>query len=117
MSALTPRQRQCLDIIEGGIARNGVSPSYDEIAAAMGLASRGRICMLVDGLESRGAVRRVPGCPRALTVVKPGEATDAIAFLDPDTRAAVRAYARRQSVSIEAGLAEVARKFFMGVSA
>jgi len=117
MSALTPRQRQCLDIIENGISRNGVSPDYQQIADAMGLVSKSGVHRIVGHLEARGAIRRVPGRARAIALVDPSRASDALAFLDADTLQSVRKYARRHDLSPEAALAAVARKYFMGRAA
>jgi SOS-response transcriptional repressor LexA len=68
---LTVDQARCLGVIERGLAEGGVCPSYDEIAAALGLASKSGVKRLIDGLEARGRIRCLPFKPRAIEVLDP----------------------------------------------
>jgi repressor LexA len=63
---LTKMQSRALDFIASG----DLSPSLQEIADHLGLVSRSGAARLVDGLEERGFVRRIPHRPRSLVVVK-----------------------------------------------
>ncbi|RWB29619.1 hypothetical protein [Mesorhizobium sp.] len=75
MTGLTPRQSDALSFIRSHQAKNGFSPSYDEIAAGIGLASRSRAFDLVKGLERRGAVRTRPGMNRTIEIIE-GQGAD-----------------------------------------
>lgn len=63
MSALglMPRQRDALAYISAYINSRGYSPSYLEIAAAIGLGSKSGVHRLVTALEKRGHIRRGRG--------------------------------------------------------
>jgi SOS-response transcriptional repressor LexA len=67
---LTARQKQLLDFIRSEIARCGVAPSYDEMAAAIGVRSKSGVNRLLLGLEERGAIRRLPSRRRAIEVIE-----------------------------------------------
>lgn len=54
---LTERQRDAMLFVQGFIDRHGFSPTYDEIAAALGLKSKSGIHRLVYGLVERGYLR------------------------------------------------------------
>ena len=69
-AGLTPKQRLLLDfIVRYQRERRGVSPSFDEMARALGLASKSGIHRLVEGLVARGALVRMPNQARTLQVV------------------------------------------------
>lgn len=68
---LTQRMREARDYIDHYIrAHGGVSPSFEEIKTGLGLASKGRVHMLVENLVERGYLRR-RGCHRGLEVIRP----------------------------------------------
>jgi repressor LexA len=72
MIGLTRKQRELLDFIAGWIERNnGVCPSYEEMMAGVGNASKSGIHRLVVALEGRGAIRRLPHCKRAIEIILP----------------------------------------------
>jgi repressor LexA len=72
---LTPKQHELLLFIHKRIKETGVSPSFDEMKAALNLASKSGIHRLITALEERGFLRRLPHRARALEVVKlPGDA-------------------------------------------
>jgi SOS-response transcriptional repressor LexA len=50
-------------------SNNACCPSYDEMMVSLGLRSKGRISRLIDALEERGHIRRLPGKVRAIEVV------------------------------------------------
>ncbi|SMF47788.1 LexA DNA binding domain-containing protein [Azospirillum oryzae] len=69
-AGLTPKQRALLDFIARyQRERRGVSPSFDEMAHAIGLASKSGVHRLIEGLVARGALERLPHQARALRVV------------------------------------------------
>lgn len=67
---LTRKQRELLifiaDYIEGN---NGLGPTLDEMAKALGLKAKSGAHRLVEGLEERGFIRRIPNRARAIEVL------------------------------------------------
>ncbi|HEX3700723.1 MAG TPA: transcriptional repressor LexA [Phenylobacterium sp.] len=75
---LTRKQHELLMYIHERIKETGVSPSFDEMKDALGLASKSGIHRLITALEERGFLRRLPHRARALEVTKlPSQATAA----------------------------------------
>ena len=70
--ALTRRQREVLDVIEGFIARNGYSPSLEEIGASLGLSSVATVHKHVTHLVEKGFVRRSWNQNRSIETVDQG---------------------------------------------
>lgn len=71
---LTQKQHDLLKFIDKRLKKNSVSPSYDEMKVALGLASKSGIHRLITALEERGFIRRLPHRARALEVLKlPGQ--------------------------------------------
>ena len=56
--ALTKRQKQVVDFIAGFVSRQGYSPSYEEIARGLGLASLATVHKHITALETKGYVKR-----------------------------------------------------------
>lgn len=68
---LTRRQKAAFDFICAETVRNGgVSPSYAEIAGALGLKARSGACGVIEDLIQRGFIRRIPGKHRAIEVIR-----------------------------------------------
>ncbi len=70
--ALTPRQRTILRFIHDWVQERGYSPSMREIGRAVGLTSTSSVEHQLSALESKGHLRREPGCPRTVEVRLPG---------------------------------------------
>ncbi len=70
--ALTPRQRTILRFIHDWVQERGYSPSIREIGRAVGLTSTSSVEHQLSALESKGHLRREPGCPRTVEVRLPG---------------------------------------------
>lgn len=66
---LTKKQKEALIFLKSEIARTGISPSYDEIKDAIGLASKSGIHRLITALEERGFIRRLPNKARAIEII------------------------------------------------
>lgn len=66
---LTPQQRALLDAITRIQAETGVAPSYSEMAAAIGAKSKATVARLMQGLEDRGHIRRMPRRARSYGLV------------------------------------------------
>lgn len=67
---LTDRQRRIVQTIRGAIAEHGYPPSMREIGDAAGLASLSSVTHQLGRLEQLGYIRRDPGRPRALEVLR-----------------------------------------------
>lgn len=65
---LTKKQHDLLLFIDDTIKSRGYSPSFDEMRDHMGLKSKSGIHRLVDALEKRHAIRRLPNKARAIEV-------------------------------------------------
>lgn len=71
---LTQKQHDLLLFIAKRLKKNGISPSYDEMKDALGLASKSGIHRLITALEERKFIRRLPHRARALEILRmPGE--------------------------------------------
>ncbi len=73
---LTPKQHKLLMYIDGFIKKNGHSPSFEEMKAAVGLKSKSGIHALINSLEERGFIRKLAHKARALEVLKMPEADE-----------------------------------------
>jgi len=67
---LTRKQHELLTYIHAQIQDAGISPSFDEMKAALNLKSKSGIHRLITALEERGFIRRLPHRARALEVLK-----------------------------------------------
>lgn len=66
--ALTRRQKQVLDFIAEFIERNGYSPSFEEIATELGLASLATVHKHISALATKNYLRRSYNQSRSLEV-------------------------------------------------
>ena len=73
--AVTRRQKEVLDFLEGFVARNGYSPSFEEIARGMGLKSLATVHKHITNLENKGLLDRVHNRSRSIDVLPPGTRT------------------------------------------
>ncbi|PZU09491.1 MAG: repressor LexA [Sphingobium sp.] len=71
---LTPKQQELLSFIQNRLEEGGVSPSFEEMKDALDLRSKSGIHRLINALEERGFIRRLPNRARALEVLKLPEA-------------------------------------------
>jgi repressor LexA len=67
---LTEKQFELLKYIHQRVTENGISPSYDEMKVAVNLHSKSGIHRLINALEERGYIRRLPNRARALEILK-----------------------------------------------
>jgi repressor LexA len=63
---LTSRQEEILDYLRIALERGGAPPSYREIGERFGIRSTNGVKVLLDALEKKGFIRRLPGRARAL---------------------------------------------------
>lgn len=66
--ALTRRQKEVMDYLAGFIEKHGYSPSYEEIAAGLGLASLATVHKHVQALEAKQYLRRNYNHSRSLEI-------------------------------------------------
>ena len=75
---LTGKQHQLLSYLIDYQAEKDITPSFDEMRAAIGLASKSGIHRLVSALEERGYIRKLPNRARAIEILRhPGSRLEA----------------------------------------
>ena len=67
---LTIKQRELLNFLQDYEHEHQVSPSFDEMRQAIGLASKSGIHRLISGLEERGFIRRLANRARAIEIIR-----------------------------------------------
>jgi len=71
---LTRKQRDLLLFINERLCADGISPSYEEMKLALGLKSKSGVHRLIDALEERGFLKRLPHRARAIEILRlPGD--------------------------------------------
>ncbi len=67
---LTKRQYELLRFLKDYKKTNHIFPSYDEMCHALGLNSKSHARSLLDGIEQRGFIKRIPHKARAIEILK-----------------------------------------------
>ena len=67
---LTKKQRELLLFIHERLKNDGIPPSYEEMKLALGLHSKSGIHRLVNALEERGFLKRLPNRARAIEILR-----------------------------------------------
>lgn len=67
---LTAKQHELIRFIQTRLEETGISPSFEEMKAALDLKSKSGVHRLISALEERGFIRRLPNRARALEVLK-----------------------------------------------
>ncbi len=67
--AITRRQKEVLDFLSSFTSRNGYSPSYEEIAAGLGLSSLATVHKHVTNLQTKGLLQRSHNRSRSIDVI------------------------------------------------
>jgi repressor LexA len=65
----TKKQKELLDFVDGFIQQYGYGPSYREVMNGMGYKSVSTVAIHIDGLISRGYLRKRDNSARSLEVV------------------------------------------------
>ena len=73
--SLTPRQKECLHIIEESLRNRGVSPSIREIGRALGVVSTSGVSDHLRALQKKGYLKRYELIARGLIPLAPPELT------------------------------------------
>jgi repressor LexA len=68
--ALTRRQKELMDFLAGFIEKNGYSPSYEEIAQGLSLASLATVHKHIQALEAKQYLRRSYNHSRSLEIAE-----------------------------------------------
>ncbi len=71
---LTKKQQELLVFIDERLKSDGVSPSFEEMKEALNLKSKSGVHRLINALEERAFIRRLPNRARALEVLQLPEA-------------------------------------------
>ncbi|HKX22675.1 MAG TPA: transcriptional repressor LexA [Rhizorhapis sp.] len=87
---LTLKQHELLCFIHRRLEESGVSPSFEEMKEALDLKSKSGIHRLINALEERQFIRRLPNRARALEVLKLAEGMDRAVPPAPAAPAKVR---------------------------
>jgi repressor LexA len=66
---LTRKQQELLTFIDTRLRADGVSPSFEEMKEALQLRSKSGVHRLINALEERSFIRRLPNRARALEVL------------------------------------------------
>lgn len=100
MMGLTARERDTLDFLRGYLATHGgVGPSMDEIAAALGVQSKANVVRVLNQLEAKMVIRRIPRMARAIEIT---DGTSSILdHLPADLRRRIEAFCLTSGDSIE----------------
>ena len=67
---LTKKQHELLIFLHRHIRGAGVSPSFEEMKAAVNLKSKSGVHRLITALEERGFIKRLPHRARAIEILK-----------------------------------------------
>ena len=66
---LTKKQKELFDYLKNYIAKNEISPSFEEMKEAINLKSKSGIHRLITSLEQRGFIKRLKHRARAMEIV------------------------------------------------
>lgn len=105
-TGLTKRQRALLDFVRDFSKREGQPPSYEQMAAGVGLRSKSGAFRLLASLEERGAIRRLPNRSRSIEVV------ESCPRFTAAVESNIAAYCRRHRVEREAAVSRAVEAFF-----
>ena len=83
---LTAKQHELICFIHDRLADSGVSPSFEEMKAALALKSKSGVHRLVEALEERQFIRRLPNRARALEVLRMPERPEGKTLNDAGSR-------------------------------
>lgn len=67
-AGLTPKQARVLKFIRESIEKNGFSPSYEEIGAALSMSSLATVSKHIENLKKRGHIDNMPRLGRSISI-------------------------------------------------
>jgi len=96
---ITHQQRACMLVLEAEIERTGgVAPSLREIAKRL-RRGKSQVQTLLNGLEERGLIRRLPGRARAIEILRPQSRFAYLRFDDETKQLRPHAYPQTKEAS------------------
>lgn len=107
MIGLTPKQRALYDFIAARIAESGVAPTYEEMRLAIANASKSHVGQLLDKIEERGYIRRLPNRARAIEIVPKSAAVN----LNPEIAMLTDRYAAQEGKQRDTVANEILREW------
>jgi SOS-response transcriptional repressor LexA len=110
MIGMTPKQAVLLDFIKGFVADKGHSPSFEEMADAIGTKAKSNVHRYLEGLERRGLVRRTHGFKRSVEVLNPSDDMAFFETLPSGIRHIIRIIAIRERRTNESVMREWIRE-------
>lgn len=113
---MTREQRKTLEFIGASLAGNGVPPSFDEIAAHLGLKSKSGVNRLVTALQDRRMITYMRSRARSISLTEAGRlalqpAGGYAVKLSPEIDTLVTRYARSNHVTVETVIREAVRAY------
>lgn len=79
----TKRQSEVLEFVRDYISAHGYSPTFEEIGAALGIASTNCVSGHLVALENKGYLVRRPGVPRSIALTAPARVEPVAAAAPP----------------------------------
>lgn len=67
---LTKVQKKYFDFIAKYIEENGICPSYEEIKNGCNKKTKSSVFLVVNSLERKGWIKKLPGASRAIVILK-----------------------------------------------
>ncbi len=104
----TRKQAELLAFLREKQNAGGLSPSYDEMAEAVGLHSKSGIARMVAALVVRGALRHMPGHARSIEVVE----VDPHSAIDAGTEQQLRTYCHVTGLTRRSVVTVALREYF-----
>jgi repressor LexA len=102
---MTKYQQHCLRFIAKYLEEHGgISPSLDEIAAGIGITSKGSVHRYLDLLEADGLIRRAKRRSRSIEIIEPGEVK-----LNQSVFALLKQYAEAEGTSVDGAACQILR--------
>lgn len=111
MMGLTPKQRELYDFIARYLRERATAPSFAEMQKAMNSASQSRIHTLLNALQERGYIRRIPRKARAIELVpqdQPARPSYLVA-LNPEILILTDRYAKQCGIGRDTAVNELLR--------
>ena len=65
---LSPKQKKLFDFVKSYMKKNSVAPSYEQMMKATGYKSKSSIFQIINQLEQRKLLTRLPGKNRSIQI-------------------------------------------------
>lgn len=108
MVPLTRRQRLVIEFINARVSETGVAPTHAEVAQRFGI-SVAAVGGHISRMEQRGAIKRIHGAARGITVI--GGGGRSFVRLDPQIRNRLQVMAAKTKTTEEVLIREILREY------